>query len=142
LRLRAEAPRRIIFAQPCAAAADAVFVVDEAYADFGGDTLIPQVRATPGLFVMRSLSKVGLAGLRIGALIGPADCATSRASTSTQARPTFCRFAHTWMPPGPLGGCLRMTVGTALENERCTRALRQILGGGQRLARPSQQQRR
>jgi histidinol-phosphate aminotransferase len=48
----------------------AVFVVDEAYADFSGTTLIAQTRSTPGLFVMRSLSKIGLAGLRVGALIG------------------------------------------------------------------------
>jgi len=48
-------------------------VVDEAYADFSGQTLIPRVQTTPGLFVMRSLSKIGLAGLRVGALIGPAE---------------------------------------------------------------------
>jgi histidinol-phosphate aminotransferase len=47
-----------------------VFVVDEAYADFAGSSMIDRVRATPGLFVMRSLSKIGLAGLRVGALIG------------------------------------------------------------------------
>jgi histidinol-phosphate aminotransferase len=52
---------------------DSVFVVDEAYADFAGRTLLPRVRSGRGLFVMRSLSKVGLAGLRIGALIGPRE---------------------------------------------------------------------
>lgn len=52
---------------------DAVFVVDEAYADFAGETIVPRVRSTPGLFVMRSLSKIGFAGLRVGALIGPRD---------------------------------------------------------------------
>jgi histidinol-phosphate aminotransferase len=50
-----------------------VLVVDEAYADFAGRTLLPLVRETEGLFVMRSLSKVGLAGLRIGALVGPRE---------------------------------------------------------------------
>jgi histidinol-phosphate aminotransferase len=49
---------------------DAMFVVDEAYADFDGRTMLPRFRATPGLFVMRSLSKIGLAGLRLGALVG------------------------------------------------------------------------
>lgn len=53
-----------------------VFVVDEAYVDFmdGGGasaTLIPLVRDAPGLFVTRTLSKLGFAGLRVGALIGP-----------------------------------------------------------------------
>jgi histidinol-phosphate aminotransferase len=49
---------------------DGVFVVDEAYADFAGHSIIPRIRDTPGLFVMRSLSKIGYAGLRVGALIG------------------------------------------------------------------------
>jgi histidinol-phosphate aminotransferase len=52
---------------------DGVFVVDEAYADFAGDSIMPRIHATPGLFVMRSLSKIGLAGLRVGALIGERD---------------------------------------------------------------------
>jgi histidinol-phosphate aminotransferase len=33
---------------------DAAFVVDEAYADFDGRTMLARLRATPGLFVMRS----------------------------------------------------------------------------------------
>jgi histidinol-phosphate aminotransferase len=50
---------------------DAAFVVDEAYADFAGQSLLRRAPAGGGLFVMRSLSKVGLAGLRLGALVGP-----------------------------------------------------------------------
>ena len=52
---------------------DAVCVVDEAYADFGGFTMMPMVGNAPGLFVMRSLSKIGLAALRLGALVGPRE---------------------------------------------------------------------
>lgn len=52
---------------------DAAFVVDEAYADFAGQTMLTRIRATGGLFVLRSLSKVGLAGLRLGALVAPRD---------------------------------------------------------------------
>ncbi len=52
---------------------DGAFVVDEAYADFDGETAIPLVGRVPGLFVLRSLSKIGLAGLRLGALIGPRE---------------------------------------------------------------------
>jgi histidinol-phosphate aminotransferase len=52
---------------------DAVFVVDEAYADFDGRTMLSQVGSIPGFFVTRSLSKVGLAGLRLGALVGTRD---------------------------------------------------------------------
>jgi histidinol-phosphate aminotransferase len=52
---------------------DAVFVVDEAYGDFGGATLLRLVGEVPGLLVMRSLSKIGFAGMRLGALVGPRD---------------------------------------------------------------------
>lgn len=52
---------------------DAAFVVDEAYADFAGETMLPLIGAIPGLFVLRSLSKIGLAGLRLGALVGAQD---------------------------------------------------------------------
>ena len=56
-----------------ARAMEGVCVVDEAYGDFGGATQVPQVGEVPGLFVMRTLSKIGLAALRLGALVGPAD---------------------------------------------------------------------
>ncbi|HEX9289831.1 MAG TPA: histidinol-phosphate transaminase [Anaeromyxobacteraceae bacterium] len=52
---------------------DAVLVADEAYADFGGFTQMPLVGEVPGLVVMRSLSKIGLAGMRLGALVGPRE---------------------------------------------------------------------
>ncbi len=56
-----------------ARAMESVCVADEAYGDFEGETLLPRVGEVPGLFVMRSLSKIGLAALRLGALVGPAD---------------------------------------------------------------------
>jgi histidinol-phosphate aminotransferase len=55
---------------------DAVLVVDEAYADFGGASMMSRVGEIPGLFVMRSLSKVGMAGMRLGALVAPAEAAS------------------------------------------------------------------
>ena len=54
---------------------DAVLVADEAYADFDGRSMIPLVGKVPGLFVMRSLSKVGMAAMRLGALVAPPDAA-------------------------------------------------------------------
>ena len=175
---------------------DGVFVVDEAYADFGGKTLMPRVRETPGLFVMRSLSKVGLAGLRVGALVGPRQaiaeidkvrlpwnvnavslalaCATLRHPERFEARiretvalrggletalrslpgvvvyPSDTNFfllvrvpadagtvfhgllargvlVKNVAQPGALERCLRITVGTAVENTRCVRALGAVL---------------
>ncbi|HET7752929.1 MAG TPA: histidinol-phosphate transaminase [Anaeromyxobacteraceae bacterium] len=58
-----------------AQASDGVTVVDEAYADFGGGTMVDRVGHVPGLCVMRTLSKIGMAALRIGALVAPADLA-------------------------------------------------------------------
>lgn len=56
-----------------AACSDGAFLVDEAYADFGGSSLISRRDAAPSLLILRSLSKIGLAGLRLGALIGPPE---------------------------------------------------------------------
>ena len=52
------------------AAAPGLVVVDEAYADFAGTTLVPRVLEFPNLVVMRTLSKVGLAGARLGYAVG------------------------------------------------------------------------
>lgn len=57
--------------QICAAAPDAAVLVDEAYYDFHGETMLPDLSSAPNLFVARTFSKAyGLAGLRIGILVG------------------------------------------------------------------------
>ena len=49
-------------------------LVDEAYFEFSGQTVIARRRELPNLFVTRTFSKAyGLAGLRIGMLIGDAE---------------------------------------------------------------------
>jgi histidinol-phosphate aminotransferase len=49
----------------------AVVFVDEAYAEFSGQTFIPELPAFPNVIVGRTFSKAfGLAGLRIGAITG------------------------------------------------------------------------
>lgn len=56
------------------AASNAALLIDEAYFEFCGETLIPHFREFPNLFVTRTFSKAyGLAGLRIGVLTGHAD---------------------------------------------------------------------
>ena len=60
--------------QIAAAAPDAALLVDEAYFDFHGDTVLFDVKAIPNLFAARTFSKAyGLAGLRIGILAGPRE---------------------------------------------------------------------
>jgi histidinol-phosphate aminotransferase len=52
----------------------AAILIDEAYFEFSGQTLLGQHRKLPNLFLARTFSKAyGLAGLRIGVLIGPPD---------------------------------------------------------------------
>jgi histidinol-phosphate aminotransferase len=49
----------------------AVVFVDEAYVDFSGETFLPRLASCPNVIVGRTFSKsYGLAGLRIGCLIG------------------------------------------------------------------------
>src|SRR5271169_2117671 len=55
------------------AAPDAAVLVDEAYFDFYGGSLLAEAASYPNLFVARTFSKAyGLAGLRIGVLVGNA----------------------------------------------------------------------
>jgi len=56
------------------AASDTAVLIDEAYFEFCGETLIPDLMHHPNLFVARTFSKVyGLAGLRLGLLTGAAE---------------------------------------------------------------------
>jgi histidinol-phosphate aminotransferase len=67
-------PLEAIRATSRAVPPEAVVFVDEAYADFSGTTFIPELAAFPNVIVGRTFSKAyGLAGLRIGCLVGAAD---------------------------------------------------------------------
>lgn len=48
---------------------DAAVVVDEAYFDFSKKTFLPLLKKYENLIILRTLSKIGLAGLRVGILI-------------------------------------------------------------------------
>ncbi len=62
-----------VLMQIAQAAPQAAVLVDEAYFEFHGETLIDQTRQIENLFVARTFSKAyGLAGLRIGILAGEA----------------------------------------------------------------------
>jgi histidinol-phosphate aminotransferase len=56
--------RQIIAASP------GLVVVDEAYYAFASDSFIPDLAHYPNLLVMRTFSKLGMAGLRLGFLAG------------------------------------------------------------------------
>lgn len=60
----AQQVRAIIQASP------SLVIVDEAYHAFCGDSFMPVLGEYPNLLVMRTVSKMGLAGLRLGLLAG------------------------------------------------------------------------
>jgi histidinol-phosphate aminotransferase len=62
----AEAVAQIIAASP------GLVVIDEAYYAFTDASFIPQLERYPNLLVMRTFSKLGMAGLRLGFLAGSA----------------------------------------------------------------------
>jgi histidinol-phosphate aminotransferase len=177
--------------------APGVVVLDEAYAPFASDSFVDRLDAYPNLLLMRTLSKMGLAGLRLGLLLGPRAWLEAldrlrlpyNINVLTQASVEFA-LAHravfeaqaaricqhrqalmgaleglqgvrvypseanfllfrTLTTPAPavfeglraeavlikdlstqagLGGCLRVTVGTAEENAAFLAALRRVLG--------------
>jgi histidinol-phosphate aminotransferase len=66
-------PQQVLL-QIANAAPDAALLIDEAYFEFYGQTMLPRHRELPNLFVARTFSKVyGLAGLRVGAIVSNED---------------------------------------------------------------------
>ena len=48
---------------------NAAIVIDEAYFSFSGKTYLPLLKKYPNMILLRTLSKIGFAGLRIGVLV-------------------------------------------------------------------------
>jgi len=164
---------------------NAVVVLDEAYYSFSGKTHLPFLKKHPNMIILRTISKIGLAGLRVGVLTASKEIvgelnkirlpynintlsqaaglvALKHASTLNKQIslliserqklynallrtpgvtpfPTETNFILLWIEkdatkvfqalrkrgilvknldrPGPLKGCLRVTVGTPAENK-------------------------
>lgn len=109
-------------------AAPGLVVMDEAYHAFADRSFLPQLGRHPNLLVMRTLSKLGLAGLRLGVLAGAASWLEQvdklrlpyNVGTLTQAVATEV-LQH--------GGVLTEQAGAIkLERGRLLRELRQLPG--------------
>jgi histidinol-phosphate aminotransferase len=177
---------------------ESVVVVDEAYGDFAGASHRYLLPSYPQMVILRSLSKVGLAALRLGILIAHPEVVADvdkvrlpynvnalsacfaellltrfagaldgriaqvvaererlyqalRAIPGVAAVPSRANFVLFRVPraaevaaamrargvvvrnldrPGPLAGCLRVTVGSPDENTVFLEALRSAIGGG------------
>ncbi|MCP5153904.1 MAG: histidinol-phosphate transaminase [Ectothiorhodospiraceae bacterium] len=57
-------------------ASPGLVVIDEAYAPFAGVTMVDAALSRPNVVVVRTVSKLGLAGLRLGLLCGQTEWAT------------------------------------------------------------------
>lgn len=89
------------------AATSTAVVIDEAYAEFSGVTVLPWIREYPNLFVTRTFSKAaGLAGLRLGAAMA------CRASLSLLRRA---------MPPFPVNVAALVAAVAALQERSAIR---------------------
>jgi histidinol-phosphate aminotransferase len=65
---------------------DALVVIDEAYVEFGGETLVPFLGEAPNCVVLRTLSKAfGFAALRVGYAVCPEEVATELRKRSEPA---------------------------------------------------------
>jgi histidinol-phosphate aminotransferase len=90
------------------AASRTAVVIDEAYAEFSGVTVVPWIRKYPHLFVTRTFSKAaGLAGLRLGAVMA---CGESL---------SILRRA---MPPFPVNTAALVAAEAALQERSAIRS--------------------
>ncbi len=104
------------------AAPQAALLVDEAYFEFHGKTLIEQTRQIENIFVARTFSKAyGLAGLRIGILAG-----------ETRQMAMVCRVAS----PYSVNAAALAVLPEALQDQEYVRGyVAQVLGNRDRLQR-------
>ena len=102
-----------------------VVLMDEAYADFAGETLIPRVLEHPRALVARTLSKAyGLAGLRVGLAFGNADLVREVEKSRGPYKVSRLAEAAAVAALRDEGGWIDATIAEAVENrERLWAAL-------------------
>jgi histidinol-phosphate aminotransferase len=104
-----------------------VVLLDEAYADFAGETLIQRVLSHPRALVARTLSKAfGLAGMRVGLAFGNADLIREVEKSRGPYKVNRLAEAAAVAALRDEAGWIDTTVAEAIENrERLRNALSQ-----------------
>ncbi len=82
---------------------DTLVIDDEAYLEYGGDSLVDSCRELPNLVIMRTLSKIGMAALRIGYV---------------HAHPDVIRELEKVRPPYNLGSLNQRAAAWLLSSQR------------------------
>jgi histidinol-phosphate aminotransferase len=103
---------------------DTVIVADEAYFAYSGRTSLPALANHPNLVVMRTLSKVGMAGLRVGYTVSSPAIAT----VLDKVRPPYnvgslAQRAAGFMLSEAASWCAERAAETVVERERLAKAL-------------------
>jgi len=106
---------------------DVVIVADEAYVEYSGETLLDALPRHPNLLLLRTLSKLGLAGLRIGFAVG----APALVAHIDKIRPPFdCgtlnQVAAAWLLTHARSRLRSRVDEVVRERERLSRELAQI----------------
>jgi histidinol-phosphate aminotransferase len=106
---------------------ETIVVSDEAYIEYGGRTAIPELASLPNLVVMRTVSKIGMAGLRVGFLSAhPALVAELEKVRPPYNLGQLNQQAATWLLRHHAGTLRALCREVVRERERLLPALRAL----------------
>jgi histidinol-phosphate aminotransferase len=108
---------------------DVIVAVDETYVDYGGDTLLDLLPKHQHLVILRSLSKVGLAGLRLGLLIAhPELVAEVQKLSPAYGLSTLVQEAALWLLQNQSAAIAEAVQRVKAERERLATELGRLEG--------------
>jgi histidinol-phosphate aminotransferase len=109
------------------AAAPGLVVIDEAYHPFAGKTFMTRLPEFPNLVVMRTLSKLGLAGIRLGYAVASTRSASASTASCASCPASRCFRAtqiSSWFAFPTLRGSSKACGGAGCSLRTCIPACR------------------